>query len=330
LKIIVPVLAGLLIWSGLQITAVTTASGAQERLPAPSGARVDRHELMRVVERLSQPSFQGRRVGTEGNRLARQFVRDAFQQIGLTPAVPGFYQPFTIGPTPSNGRADGSATRSAPVNGANVLGMQRGRREAARWFVVSAHFDHMGVANGVIYPGADDNASGVAALLAVARYVHAHPLAHGVVFAAFDAEEAGLQGAKAFVRTPPVPLPAIGLEVNFDMVSRNDRNEIYAAGTFQNPSLLPILADAQRRTPVAIRFGHDRPKARESDAEDWTLQSDHGPFHQAGVPFIYFGVEDHPDYHKPTDTADRIDQTFFGNVADMLLDFVLTADTTLP
>ena len=217
MKIIAPVLAGLLIWSNLQVTAVTTAADAQEGLRAPSVARVDRNELMRVVRTLSQPSFQGRRAGTEGNRLASQFVRDAFQQIGLTPAAPDFFQPFTIGPTPSNGRADGSASRTAPVNGANVLGMQRGGREGARWFVVSAHFDHMGVANGVIYPGADDNASGVAALLAVARYVHAHPLAHGVVFAAFDAEEAGLQGAKAFVRTPPVPLATIALEINFDM-----------------------------------------------------------------------------------------------------------------
>lgn len=330
MKIIAPVLTGLLIWSGLQVIAVRTAPGAQERLAAPSVARVDRTELMRVVRTLSQPSFQGRRVGTDGDRLARQFVRDAFQQIGLTPAVPDFLQPFTIVPTAPNGRADGSGTRSAPVNGANVLAMLRGRREGARWFVVSAHVDHMGMANGVIYPGADDNASGVAAMLEVARDVHAHPLTHGVLFAAFDAEEAGLQGAKAFVGMPPVPLATIALDINFDMVSRNDRNEIYAAGTFQNPSLELIVADVQRRTPVTIRLGHDRPKITKNDAEDWTLQSDHGAFHQAGVPFIYFGVEDHPDYHKPTDTADRIDQTFFGNVADMLLDFVRTADQRLP
>ena len=64
--------------------------------------------------------------------------------------------------------------------------------------------------------------------------------------------------------------------------------------------------------------------------EDWTLQSDHGVFHQAGIPFLYFGVEDHADYHQSTDTAEKIDATFFGNVVDMLVDTVLTADRTLP
>ena len=196
--------------------------------------------------------------------------------------------------------------------------------------VVSAHYDHLGVMNSVTYPGADDNASGIAALLAVARYLHAHPPAHTVIFAAFDAEESGLQGARAFVKTPPVPIAAIALDINFDMVSRNERNEIYAAGTFQHPQLQPIVADVLQRSAVKVRFGHDRPRTRGSDTDDWTLQSDHGIFHQAGVPFIYFGVEDHPDYHRPTDTADKIDPKFFGDVAEMLVDFVVTADQRLP
>jgi Zn-dependent M28 family amino/carboxypeptidase len=178
----------------------------------------------------------------------------------------------------------------------------------------------------VIYPGADDNASGVAALLAIARYVRQHPLRHRVILAAFDAEEFDLRGAKAFLAVPPVPIAAMALNVNFDMVSRNDRGEIYAAGTYHSPSLKPIVEEVQRRTPVKILFGHDRPQSSRADPDDWTPQSDHGEFHKAGVPFLYFGVEDHPDYHRPTDTADKIDPKFFGDVVDMLLDFVVTAD----
>ena len=113
------------------------------------------------------------------------------------------------------------------------------------------------------------------------------------------------------------------------MVSRNDRNEIFAAGTYHTPSLKPIVEDVQRRSKVTIRFGHDRPMGPGNPAEDWTLQSDHGVFHQAGIPFLYFGVEDHPDYHKPTDTADKIDPRFFGDVVEMLIDVVETADRTL-
>jgi hypothetical protein len=156
------------------------------------------------------------------------------------------------------------------------------------------------------------------------------PPAHTVVFAAFDSEEQGHQGAKAFVGSPPVALATIALNVNFDMVSRNDRREIYAAGTFQNPSLRPLVTEVQQRTPVAIRFGHDRPDARGNTKDDWTLQSEHGVFHQAGIPFIYFGVEDHRDYHKPTDTADRIDPAFFGDVVEMLVDFVIHCGSAAP
>jgi Zn-dependent M28 family amino/carboxypeptidase len=329
-KFVAPAVAALAIWTGVQVTAGDATWAAQERRAPRSASRVDRDQLMRVVRTLSQPSFEGRRTGTTGNLLARQFIRDTFQQIGLAPATPDFVQPFTFVPASPTGRLSGGTIRTAPVEGTNVLAIQAGRQREARALVVSAHYDHLGIRNGATYPGADDNASGVAALLAVARYLHANPPAHTVILAAFDAEEQGLQGAKAFARAPPVPLGTIALDVNFDMVSRNDRHEIYAAGTFQNPSLRPVVDEVQRRTGVAIRFGHDRPDGKGDKGDDWTLQSDHGVFHQAGVPFIYFGVEDHPDYHKPTDTADKIDPVFFGDVVEMLVDFVLTADSRLP
>jgi hypothetical protein len=327
-KFVAPVLAALVIWAGVQVTTGTAAVDAQGR--AAAVARVDRDALIRTVRTLAQPSFEGRRSGTAGNLAARRFIRDAFQQIGLAPAVPGFLQSFSFVFTPPAGRRSGLPPRTALDDAANVLAMAPGRRPDARTIVVSAHYDHLGIVNGVTYPGADDNASGVAAMLAIARYIHAHPPLHRIVFAAFDAEELGLEGAKAFVKAPPVPMTSIALDVNFDMVSRNDRQEIYAAGTYQNPSLQPLVAEVQRRSAVTLRLGHDRPNGRGSDQDDWTPQSDHGVFHQAGIPFLYFGVEDHPDYHKPTDTADKIDPTFFGNVADMLLDFVLTADRRVP
>ena len=73
-------------------------------------------------------------------------------------------------------------------------------------------------------------------------------------------------------------------------------------------------------------FGHDRPAALAGGVEDWTDQSDHGPFHAAKIPFVYFGVEDHPDYHKPTDTADKINRGFFIDVAETVLASVLQLD----
>jgi Zn-dependent M28 family amino/carboxypeptidase len=146
------------------------------------------------------------------------------------------------------------------------------------------------------------------------------------MFAALDAEELGLRGARALVDSALLPRRAIATNINLDMVSRSDSNEIYAAGTYHAPWLVPILQDVQTRASIKVLFGHDRPMARGSGLEDWTHSSDHGLFHDAGIPFVYFGVEDHPDYHKPTDAASRIDSRFFGDAADMIIEALLTID----
>ena len=204
-----------------------------------------------------------------------------------------------------------------------------GQSDDARAIVVSAHYDHVGVRDGKTYPGADDNASGTAALLAMASLCKASPWQHDVVFAAFDAEEMGLQGSRAFVATPPIPKSRIALNLNMDMVSRSDAREIFVAGTSYRPELRTVLEPVAARSAVKVRFGHDQSKGG-FDRNDWTMQSDHGPFHTAGIPFVYFGVEDHADYHKPTDTFDKIDRAFFFQVVATIVDAIGTLDRALP
>ncbi len=87
--------------------------------------------------------------------------------------------------------------------------------------------------------------------------------------------------------------------LNMDMVSRNDKNEIYASGTFHYPQLSKYIDSIRPLTKVTVSLGHD--DASKGASDDWTTQSDHYPFHKKGIPYIYFGVEDHPDYHQPTD-----------------------------
>jgi hypothetical protein len=283
---------------------------------AQQAPRVGADALMDALRALASPALEGRLAGSPGGREARRYIRDAFKQIGLEPVgTDGYDQPFGF-------------TRATEFrDGVNLVGRVRGTLSGAKAIVVSAHYDHLGVRAGRVYPGADDNASGVVALLAIARAAVAGAPRHPLIFAALDAEELGLQGARAFLRAPPVPQDALALDVNLDMVARGDKNEIYAAGTYHYPWTKPIVEDVQRRTSIRILFGHDRPKglapARE---DDWTLQSDHGVFHQAGIPFVYFGVEDHADYHQPTDTADRIDPAFFRASVEMLVDAVMTFD----
>ena len=285
---------------------------------AAASLRIDSDRLMESVTTLADPKFEGRAAGSPGGIAARAWIVDRFTTIGLMPVSGAYVHPFTYTRMTMSGRQEGE--------GANVLGMCLGTDRQLPYFVVSAHYDHLGIRNEQIYPGADDDASGVAVVLELAAYCQKSPFRHSIVFAAFDAEERGLQGAKAFMVKPPIPKDRIGLDVNLDMVSRNDKREIFISGTYHYPDLKPALEEVAKRAPVTVLFGHDKPVTVAGGVEDWTNQSDHGPFHAEKIPFIYFGVEDHADYHKPTDTADKINRGFFVDVAETILDSVLALD----
>jgi Zn-dependent M28 family amino/carboxypeptidase len=278
--------------------------------------RIDSERLMTAVTTLADPKWQGRAAGSPGGLAARAWVVERFKALGLQPVSGDYVHPFTF--------AVNRAGTQQKGEGANVLGVCNGSDPKLPYFVVSAHYDHLGVRDGQVYPGADDNASGVATILEIAAFCQKTPFRHTVLFAAFDAEERGLQGARAFVAKPPVPLDRIALNVNLDMVSRSDKREIYIAGTSHYPDLKKPLEEVAKNARITVRFGHDTKTTNASD--DWTNQSDHGAFHAAKIPFVYFGVEDHADYHKPTDTADKINRAFFAEAAETILDAVLALD----
>jgi hypothetical protein len=280
--------------------------------------RIDSERLMAAVTTLADPKWEGRAAGSPGGLAARAWIVDRFKAAGLHPVSGAYVHPFIF--------ARKSITSQEKGEGANVLGMCLGTDQKLPYLVVSAHYDHLGVRDGQIYPGADDNASGVAVILELAAFCQKTPFRHTVVFAAFDAEERGLQGARAFLLKPPLPRERIGLNVNLDMVSRSDKREIFIAGTYHYPDLKTPLEEIAKRAPVTVLFGHDKPVAIAGGVDDWTNQSDHGPFHAAKIPFVYFGVEDHADYHKPTDTADKINRGFFVDVAETILDALIALD----
>lgn len=301
-----------------ELAAQRAELSKRERTAVPSS--VDSASLLADVRTLADPAMQGRAVNTPGGKKARDYLLQRFRDIGLEPVGAGFEQPFTF--TPGRGirfwRAKFWEERK-PVPGVNLVGQIRGTVEPDSVIVVSAHYDHLGLRRGKLYPGADDNASGVAAMLAVARHFRANPPRHTLVFAAFDAEEGGLWGASAFVDNPPVPLQSVLLNVNFDMVSRNEDGEIFASGLHANPQLRPLLDPVRANSVATILYGHDKPGLHRVE-EDWTMQSDHGAFHQRDIPFLYFGVADHRGYHNPTDTFENIEPEFFISVTDALID----------
>lgn len=276
---------------------VASAATAQD-------SAVDRIALMRDLSVLAHDSMAGRLVGTEGSAKARRYLLRRLEDMG----VPADSQSFA---------ARGGAT------GVNVIGRISGTAPEGGAIVLSAHYDHLGVRGGEIFNGADDNASGTAGLLALAATLVEAPLRHDVVLAFLDAEESGLRGAKAFVGALESPTEAVALNLNLDMVSRSDR-VLWVVGTHQNPDLRPMVEAVEPAVGVELQFGHDTPDLSGSD--NWVLSSDHGPFHQAGVKFLYFGVDDHPDYHKSTDFSDRIDPVWFSGAVETIRRVMLAAD----
>ena len=288
---------------------------AATRKAAPDSKIINAAQLLRDDETLSADAMEGRGIGTPGGIKAREYIAARFKASGVKPFGATYFQPF-----------DFTNRAGAKTSGANVVGFIEGGKFKDKYIVVTAHYDHLGIVKGEIYNGADDDASGVAALFAIAEYFNKNKPEHSLVFVAFDGEESGLRGSRAFVAALPVAKETIKLNINMDMVAHNDVNELYASGTYHYPQLKPQLDTIAKTAKVKLILGHDRP---EQKSDDWTNQSDHFAFHQAKIPFIYFGVEDHKDYHKPTDDFANINQEFYVHAVETILEATKNFDKDL-
>ncbi|MFD2531659.1 M20/M25/M40 family metallo-hydrolase [Gracilimonas halophila] len=270
--------------------------------------KLDTDQLIKDLQFISSDETEGRRTGTEGNRIAREYLVDRFEEAGAEPFRGSFTHEFEFE------NRDGET-----INGINVIGEITGKSDSM--IVITAHYDHLGKRDSLIFNGADDDASGTAALLAYIDYFSQTQPNHTLVFAAFDAEEMGLQGARSLA-SDSVFLDKLTMNINLDMIAQNDKNEIYAVGTYHYPQFKPTLQQIETEG-LNLLFGHDDP---ESELDDWTYASDHGPFHQQGVPFIYFGVDDHEHYHRHTDDFETIPQYFYKASTALILNAIISFD----
>ncbi|MEX6626796.1 M28 family peptidase [Tenacibaculum salmonis] len=250
--------------------------------------------ILNDIKTLSSDEFEGRKTATQGGIKAKNYIKERFKKLNVTPLIENFEQPFTFN--------KGKDT----YNAINVLGLIKGTKYTDKYVVLSAHYDHLGTINGKIFNGADDNASGVATLLAFAEYFKKYPPKHNVILASFDAEEIGLKGAYYYADNSIIDLNKIVLNLNFDMISRSDSKKLFAVGTRYTPILKETITSLDKVGEVELLIGHEGLDS----SENWTNSSDHAAFHKKDIPFIYFGVPDHEDYHKATDVYENIDQKF--------------------
>jgi Peptidase family M28/PDZ domain len=281
--------------AGTALAACTPVHTAPSPAPGPDSLRIRRD-----IAYLASDRLEGRRAGTPGNDSAAAYIARRYRVLGLGSMTPTSYlQPFVARPAAGpHGSPEALPTQ-------NVVAMLAGTDPVLRneWVVIGAHFDHLGrstedaldpEAGNAVRNGADDNASGTAAVLELARIFGAAPTRRSLLFVNFSAEEEGLLGSAYFVDHAPVSLDSIDAMINFDMVGRlkNDRLIVYGVATAPE---FPGMLDRANAGRVRI-FGQG----------DGFGPSDQSSFYAKNIPVLHFFTDLHADYHRATDDVDKI------------------------
>ena len=298
---------------------ITVGTAAAQR---SSGAS-DR--IIRHINFLAADAREGRGVGTAGLDAAAEYIADHFAKIGLTGGTAnGFLQRFTISPT-------APAAAHTGIGGAvvsNVVGIVPGRGPLrTQAVVVGAHYDHLGYGGfgsldsdsvRVIHNGADDNASGTAALIEVARQLHARTAENvrTIVFVAFTAEEAGLIGSDYYVKNPVVSNDSTFAMLNMDMVGYLTDDRLIAFGAETAEEFVALLES----TNVDHRF-------RLAASGDGYGRSDQQSFFIQKIPVLHFFTGTHENYHRTTDDAELINTEGVARVASFVSDMTWSLAT---
>jgi len=267
---------------------------------------LDSVQIIADLEYLASDLCEGRTPGTVGHSLAINRVLTQMRATQVDSFDNSLVQDF-------NGFNINGTTK-----GTNIVGWVQGTRFPDKYIVITAHYDHLGKTfDGKIYNGADDNASGVACLLSLAKFFKNNPHTHSLIFAALDREESGIfEGANNVINYLDVKpgLAKVIFNLNLDMIARSDSNEIFACGIHYFPSNKYLIDETQNKTNVKLLMGHDYG----SLGYNWIKSSDHYAFYLKNIPFLYIGVEDHPDYHTPTDDVEKINYSKFIENCNMI------------
>lgn len=296
--------------------------GATLHLQAQDAPKLSKQalQLQTDVKTLADDAMEGRKVGTKGEKKASEYLVKRFKEMGLTGAISDsktpYFDPFEAQPS-----VHGTPT-GPKITGRNVVAVLPGQGEGTIY--IGAHYDHWGWggegslyrgADSAIHNGADDNASGVAAVLELARRFHDSPLQNTVVFIAFSGEEMGLWGSNAFAKEHLGAFPAPRFMINMDMVGRlNAERQLAVYGTGTSP-LWDGLLDEQNAFDFRLK--------REVSGVG---PSDHTSFYLADIPVLHFFTGQHEDYHRPSDDWDKINYAGLADVVDYIEGIVRSAD----
>lgn len=278
---------------------------------------VKQEDVKKYVETLASKEYDGRGTGTEGNVKAASYIKAHLEKLN----IPYKEQEFSV---------RGTKTKNI------IAYIEPVKTKSEGILVIGAHFDHLGSSGNVYCPGADDNASGVAGVMAIATALskYKHNLQHTVLIQFYSAEELGLIGSKYYTNNPLFPLdkPDINKHIamiNLDMIgylkTRYGDNENmtrckdYKSWTVYNytgaVNLKDIVSGLTSKYTFAKNISGYRPGG-----------SDHAPFYNKGIPVVFLHTGSHPHYHKPSDTPEKLNYTGLTNVAKLALEILIEAD----
>ena len=263
-------------------------------------------ELKELLYVYSSDYFEGRDTGEKGQKIAVDFLRNYYQKQDIDAAIntENYFQKMILN------------IRGKDVKTENVVAIIPGAEIPEEYIVISAHLDHVGVKNGQIYNGADDDGSGNVAMLEIAE---AFQIAvnennrpkRSIIFLHVTGEEKGLLGSRYYTENPLYPLENTVANLNIDMIGRldpkrvnKDPNYIYLIGSDKLSNELHEVSERINRTYTNLIL--DYTFNADNDPNRFYYRSDHYNFAKNNIPVIFYFNGTHEDYHQPTDTADKI------------------------
>jgi Zn-dependent M28 family amino/carboxypeptidase len=272
---------------------------------------------------LSDDPLEGRQTGTNGEKAAAEYIAERFKNLNLEEkGTEGYFQNFTFKPKTNPHQKVNYTVKNgdSTITGTNVLGFIN--NNADQTIVIGAHFDHLGYgAEGSLYRGekaihngADDNASGVAVMLNLAKKLKNKNTSNNYLFMAFSGEEMGLLGSNYFVKNATINTKNINYMINMDMVGRLKADStlaVYGVGTS------PIFKQTLKAHNSNFKL---------IQKESGIGPSDHTSFYNADIPVLHFFTGQHKDYHKPTDDFDKLNYEGMTTISNYIFEVISDLD----
>jgi Zn-dependent M28 family amino/carboxypeptidase len=284
---------------------------------------INKSNIKTDVSYLADDKLEGRQTGTEGEKKAAAYIAKRFQEMGLTgKGTDDFYQEFSFVPkTDPHSEVKFTKNQDGTITGRNVIGYIDNNAKST--IIIGAHFDHLGYGGDgslyrdsikAIHNGADDNASGTAVMLDLARKLKSKNTNNNYLFMAFSGEEMGLLGSNYFVKNPTIDTKAVSYMINMDMVGRLKKDSTLAVyGTGTSPMFKQVLK------------AHNN-KFKLIENESGVGPSDHTSFYLADIPVLHFFTGQHSDYHKPGDDSEKLNYEGMERISEYIFDVISDLD----